>query len=114
VGLFEEEKGTKPRELDDEEKIAIGEKEANRTVVIGSLILGFCVGLFVVKQERSALPPVMQAISQALGFSIAILIFAGIPSAIAAKFTTKWRYVWAVITFILLVSQIIVFFYEKK
>lgn len=116
MGLFDEEKTeTKPRELDPEEIEYEKAKAANRSIVIGSLIFSFIVGFAVAEIEmRSILDPFMQRLSAALGTTVGILLFAGIPSAIAAKFTLKWRYVWLGITILLLVSQIFVFFYEKK
>ena len=74
----------------------------------------FIVGFAVAKVERSILDPFMQRLSTGLGAAFGTLLFAGIPALIAAKFTTKWRYVWLGITILLLVSQIVVFFYEKK
>ncbi len=115
MGLFDEDKTeTKPRELDPDEIAYEKEKAANRSVIISSLVLSFLVGLVVAKTERSILDPFMQRLSMALGMAFGTLLFAGIPSVIAAKFTTKWRYVWLAITIILLGSQIIVYFYEKK
>ena len=115
MGLFDEDKTeTKPRELDADEIEYEKNKAANRSIIIGSLVLSFIVGFTVSKVERSILDPFMQKFSSALGATFATLLFAGIPSAIAAKFTTKWRYVWLGITIILLGSQIIVYLYGRK
>jgi len=115
MGLFDEEKTEeKPRELDAEEIEYEKTKAANRSIIIASLVFSFLVGFTVSKVERSILDPFMQKISSALGATFATLLFAGIPSAIAAKFTTKWRYVWLGITIILLGSQIIVYLYGRK
>ena len=112
--------------LDDEEKKASSyvpdadeieferEKSANKAVVVGSLLLAGAVGLVVADIEPGLLDPSMQRISKAIGTALGVLIFAGIPSAIAAKFTSKWRYVWIVIAALLLLSQVVVYFYEKK
>ncbi len=115
MGLFDEDKTeTIPRELDADEIEYEKTKAANRSVIIGSLVISFLVGLVVAKTERSILDPFIQRLSMALGMAFGTLIFAGIPSAIAAKFTTKWRYVWLGITIVLLVSQIISFLYVRK
>jgi|GEM_PF-5559223 len=116
MGLFDEDKTeTKPPELDAYEIAYEKEKAANRSVIIGSLIFSFIIGFAVAEiEKRSILDPFMQRLSAAIGTTVGVLLFAGIPSAIAAKFTTKWRYVWLGITILLLVSQIVVFFYEKK
>lgn len=115
MGLFDEDKAeTKPRELDADEIAYEKDKAANRSVIIGSLVLSFIVGFAVAKVERSILDPFMQRLSTAFGATLGTVLFAGIPALIAAKFTTKWRYVWLGITILLLVSQIVVFFYEKK
>ncbi len=116
MGLFDEDKNeTKPRELDPEEIEYEKNKAANRSIIIGSLVFSFIVGFAVAEIERrSILDPFMQRLSTALGAAFGTLLFAGIPSAIAAKFTQKWRYVWLGITIVLLVSQIVVFFYEME
>ncbi len=115
MGLFDEDKvETKPRELDADEIEYEKNKAANRSVIIGSLVASFLVGLLVARTERSILDPVMQRFSMALGAAFGTLLFAGIPSVIAAQFTTKWRYVWLVITVILLGSQILVYFYKPS
>lgn len=115
MGLFDEDKTeTKPRVLDADEIAYENEKSANRSVIIGSLIFSFIVGFAVAKIERSILDPFMQRLSTGLGATLGTLLFAGIPAVMAAKFTTKWRYVWLGITVLLLVSQIVVFFYDKK
>lgn len=115
MGLFDEDKTeTKPRELDPEEIEYEKTKAANRSVIIGSLVLSFIVGFAVAKTERSILDPFMQRLSTGLGAAFATLLFAGIPALIAARFTTKWRYVWLVITILLLVSQIVSFLYVRK
>lgn len=116
MGIFDEDKTeAKPRELDEEEIEYEKTKAANRSIIIGSLVVSFLVGFAVAKIERrNILDPFMQRFSTALGAAFGTLLFAGIPSAIAAKFTTKWRFVWLVITIILLGSQIIVYFHENK
>lgn len=115
MGLFDEDKSeATPPELDADEIAYEKEKAANRSFIIGSLIFSFIIGFAVARIERSILDPFMQRLSTALGATLGTLLFAGIPALIAAKFTTKWRYVWLGITILLLVSQIVVFFYEKK
>lgn len=115
MGLFDEDKTeTKPRELDEDEIEYEKTKATNRFIIIGSLILSFVVGFAVAETDRgSLLSPFMQRFSTAVGTVFATLLFAGIPSAISAKFTQRWHYVWLVITILLLASQITVYFYEK-
>lgn len=113
--LFEDEKKSVPSAvpLDPDEIAYERTKTLNRDTIVLSLIAAFLVGLFVADiDHRSILDPFMQRFSAALGTALGVLIFAGIPSAIAAKFTLKWRYVWLAITILLLTSQVVVHFYE--
>ena len=116
MALFDNEhNGVDQRPLDPDELEYERNKAANKAVVIGSLVASFFVGFAVAKiDSRSILDPSVQRFSAAIGGVVANLLFAGIPSVIAAKFTTKWRYFWLAITILLLTSQVVVYFYEAK
>ncbi|MBX3291155.1 MAG: hypothetical protein KF855_17750 [Acidobacteria bacterium] len=116
MGLFDDGKGETDSRVNDQEELAYEkEKVANKTVVIGSLVVSFLVGFVVAETEpMNLLNPFLQKLSSALGAVFGTVLFAGISSAIAAKFTTKWRYLWIAITSVLIISQIVVYFYEQK
>jgi hypothetical protein len=110
MGLFDEEKAATHKELDAEELERERDSSANRLVVVGTLVLSFLVGLVVADIDKnSILDPNIQRPFAALGTATGTLLIAGIPSAFAAKYTKKWRFVWLGITVLLLTSQIIVF-----
>lgn len=116
MALFDNEQDrVDSRALDPDELEYERKKAANKLVVVGSLVASFFVGFAVAKTDaRNILDPSVQRFSAAIGAVLANLLFAGIPSVIAAKFTTRWRYFWLAITILLLTSQAVVYFYEAK
>lgn len=111
MAILEEEKRDVALEPDKDIQQWERVSQQTRSIVVGTLILSFIVG-FWVGDGNSRTDQVMR-IATGLGAAFGTLIFAGIPSAIAAKFTPKWRFVWLGIAIVLLVAQIVSHLYGR-
>lgn len=112
MGLFDEEKSdANPVEQDEDVKEWERISKQTRIIVIGSLILSFIVGFFIGEGVQSKF---ITRVATGMGATLGTILFAGIPAAIAAQFTTKWRFVWLGITVVLLLAQINSYFLVRR
>lgn len=78
-------------------------KERSKGVVIGTLSTSFVVCLFL-----------GEGLAESLGGVLGVILVAGVPSAVAAKFKAPWRPVWIIFAALAIVSHVTMYFYEQQ